>query len=155
MTKDRGNRYCFREPQKMFFFNGSAIEALTPSPPPPSSLMAIGRFLCWFFFRLKIAEKNDWQFFPLHNFWTRKAIFFGIYFRKPVKDCEFADRQHILTEFLIFWYVVLSKIYLIFQRFFSLMAHPFIPPPYLSLNGTAIKKSNFFYGFPYYLFSSR
>ena len=29
-----------------------------------------------------------------NNFWTEIAIFLGIYFKKPDKDCEFADRQH-------------------------------------------------------------
>ena len=70
------------------------------------------------FFRLKIAGNEFWQFFFLHNFWPNRTIFLGKYFKNPVKDCEFADRQHILKGFtliLIFGYVVLNKIFLIFQ----------------------------------------
>ena len=63
----------------------------------------------------------------------------GNYLRKPVKDCEFSDRQLIHntlnTLILILGYVVLNKIYLIFQRlqkekekkrkkFFSLVGNP-------------------------------
>ena len=70
-----------------------------------------------FFSRLKIAGNGFWQFFFLHNFWTKRAIILGKYFKKPVKDCEFSDRQLIHNKLiLIFGYVVLNKIYLIFQR---------------------------------------
>ena len=49
------------------------------------------------------------------KFWTKRAIFLGKYIKKPVKDCEFADRKHN-TLISIFSYVILNKIYLIFQR---------------------------------------
>ena len=44
-------------------------------------------------------------------------MFLGKYFKKPVKDREFADRKYNLKGFkliLIFGYVVLNKIYIIF-----------------------------------------
>ena len=55
-------------------------------------------------------------FFFLHDFWTERAILLSKYFKKPVKDCEFADLQHN-TLILLFGYVVLIKIYLIFNGY--------------------------------------
>ena len=45
-------------------------------PPPPSSLMAIGTS---FFLVLKQPKTDFDNFFSPHNFWTKKALFFGKY----------------------------------------------------------------------------
>ena len=75
-----------------------------------------------------------------HNFWIKRAIFLGKYFKKSIKDCEFTDRQHN-TLILIFGYVVYNKKHLIFQQLqskkkffkfiFSLVAQPLPHPPTL------------------------
>ena len=40
------------------------------------------------------GHRNGFKKKILHNFWTKRAIFLGKYFKKPVKYCEFDDRQH-------------------------------------------------------------
>ena len=73
--------------KKRFFFNGSAIKTFTP---PPSSLMAIRTFILFYFL---VINKPETDF---DNFCTKRAIFLRKYFKKPVKDCEFANQQHNL-----------------------------------------------------------
>ena len=102
-----------------------------------------------FFDRLKIAGSGIWQFF-FSTIFLLKAIILRKYLRKPDKDCDFADRQYTNTLIFILGYVVLNKIYLIFQRlqikinikvlFSHIIGTPFLVA--LSL------KYNFFCGFP-------
>ena len=109
---------------------------LRPSPAHPPPLLPLELYGNRIF-SLKIAGNRFWQFFYLSTIFGQKAPYLSIHFKKPVNICEFADR-HNLTGFLIFWYVVLSKIYIyyiIFQQIKKksrkksfLMAHPHLPP---------------------------
>ena len=98
------------------------VGRLRPLPFPPR-LSGHRNFFHSFFssvFRHKIAGNGFWiwAILFLQNFWAKRAVFLSKYFKKPFKDCEFAEQQHD-TLILIFGYVVLNKIYLIFQRQFG------------------------------------
>ena len=68
--------------KKSYLLYGRAIKALPP--PPPHELNGSRNF-----FSLKIAETGFYNFFPPHNFWTKRAIFFAKYCNKPVKILRF------------------------------------------------------------------
>ena len=131
--------YCFnfhREAaQKVFFLMDSPLRPLAPS-----RLSGQKKF-CLYFFLPETDFDNSFspQFLDLKSY-----IVLSKYFKKPVKYCEFSDRQLIHNTYsntliLIFGYVVLNKIYLIFQRrqikknikksSFFLNGQPLIPPP--------------------------
>ena len=82
--------YIFREATKKVLFYWS----------DPFGLVVIGNI----FFCLK-SRKRILTIFSLHIFSIKRAIILRKYFKKPVKYCEFADRQHdtICTSILNIW----------------------------------------------------
>ena len=62
----------------------------------------------------KIATNGFWQFFFLHNFWTKKAIFLANISRNLLNTVSLPTDNTII---LIFGYVVLNKINLIFNGY--------------------------------------
>ena len=117
---------------------GSRKKTFSPPPSDSGQKNYLKKILC-----LEIAGNGLCNFFLSTIIWTKRAIFLGKYFKKPVNDCEFSDRQLIhntLILILIFGFVVLNKIYLIFQRL-QICGQP------LSWLST---KKDFFYGFLIY-----
>ena len=71
------------------------------------------------FFSLEIAENGFWPKFSTQNFWTKRAVFFlRILQQTSLKNFDFANRQHDLTEVKYFK-----------TKFFTL--YRYSPPPSL------------------------
>ena len=74
-----------REAAKKNFLMAGRVR---PYPLPPCELNDSRNF---FFLVLKQAKTGFNNFFPSHNFWSKRAIFCAKYCNKPDKDYDFAN----------------------------------------------------------------